>query len=252
MDRLLKTITENFDLSNVLEFTVEAGRPDSITEEKLAVIRKYPVTRISINPQTLQQKTLDLVGRNHTVAQTKDAFYLARKLGFDNINMDLIIGLPGEGKEEVAHTLQEVENLHPDSLTIHSLALKRATRLNLFKDKYEEMSFENSQEIMEMTQQCARNMGMGPYYLYRQKNIAGNFENVGYAEVDKAGIYNILIMEEKQTILAAGAGASTKFVFEHGTRIERVENVKDVNNYILRIDEMLERKRVGIEKYLNG
>lgn len=103
-----------------------------------------------------------------------------------------------------------------------------------------------------MTQQCARNMGMGPYYLYRQKNIAGNFENVGYAEVDKAGIYNILIMEEKQTILAAGAGASTKFVFEHGTRIERVENVKDVNNYILRIDEMLERKRVGIQKYLNG
>lgn len=114
------------------------------------------------------------------------------------------------------------------------------------------MSFENSKEIMEMTQQCAENMGMGPYYLYRQKNIAGNFENVGYAEVDKAGIYNILIMEEKQTILAAGAGASTKFVFEHGTRIERVENVKDVNNYILRIDEMLERKRVGIQKYLNG
>ena len=177
---------------------------------------------------------------------------MARELEFDNINMDLIIGLPGEGKEEVAHTLQEVEKLHPDSLTIHSLALKRATRLNLFKDKYEEMSFENSKEIMEMTQQCAENMGMGPYYLYRQKNIAGNFENVGYAEVDKAGIYNILIMEEKQTILAAGAGASTKFVFEHGTRIERVENVKDVNNYILRIDEMLERKRVGIQKYLNG
>ena len=177
---------------------------------------------------------------------------MARELEFDNINMDLIIGLPGEGKEEVAHTLREVEKLLPDSLTIHSLALKRATRLNLFKDKYEEMSFENSKEIMEMTQQCAENMGMGPYYLYRQKNIAGNFENVGYAEVDKAGIYNILIMEEKQTILAAGAGASTKFVFEHGTRIERVESVKDVNNYILRIDEMLERKRVGIQKYLNG
>ena len=250
--RLLSHIQTTFDFTWVKEYTVEAGRPDSITREKLQVMKEFPVTRISVNPQTMNQKTLDVIGRKHTVEDTVNIFHMARELGFDNINMDLIIGLPGEGKEEVAHTLQKVENLHPDSLTIHSLALKRATRLNLFKDKYEEMSFENSQEIMEMTQQCARNMGMGPYYLYRQKNIAGNFENVGYAEVDKAGIYNILIMEEKQTILAAGAGASTKFVFEHGTRIERVENVKDVNNYILRIDEMLERKRVGIEKYLNG
>ena len=164
--------------------------------------------------------------------------------------MDLIIGLPGEGKEEVAHTLQEVEKLHPDSLTIHSLALKRATRLNLFKDKYEEMSFENSKEIMEMTQQCAGNMGMGPYYLYRQKNIAGNFENVGYAEVDKAGIYNILIMEEKQTILAAGAGASTKILLKDPIRTDsgkeinlvRCENVKNIMEYIDRVDEMIERK----------
>ena len=252
LDRLLTCIDRHFVREGLLEFTVEAGRPDSITREKLQVMKEFPVTRISVNPQTMNQKTLDVIGRKHTVEDTVNIFHMARELGFDNINMDLIIGLPGEGKEEVAHTLQEVEKLHPDSLTIHSLALKRATRLNLFKDKYEEMSFENSKEIMEMTQQCAGNMGMGPYYLYRQKNIAGNFENVGYAEVDKAGIYNILIMEEKQTILAAGAGASTKFVFEHGTRIERVENVKDVNNYILRIDEMLERKRVGIQKYLNG
>ena len=252
LERLMSWIDEKFSREYLLEYTVEAGRPDSITEEKLKVIKNHDITRISINPQSMQQKTLDVIGRKHTVEDTVNIFHMARELEFDNINMDLIIGLPGEGKEEVAHTLQEVEKLHPDSLTIHSLALKRATRLNLFKDKYEEMSFENSKEIMEMTQQCAGNMGMGPYYLYRQKNIAGNFENVGYAEVDKAGIYNILIMEEKQTILAAGAGASTKFVFEHGTRIERVENVKDVNNYILRIDEMLERKRVGIQKYLNG
>jgi len=252
LERLLTCIDRHFVREGLLEFTVEAGRPDSITREKLQVMKEFPVTRISVNPQTMNQKTLDVIGRKHTVEDTVNIFHMARELEFDNINMDLIIGLPGEGKEEVAHTLQEVEKLHPDSLTIHSLALKRATRLNLFKDKYEEMSFENSKEIMEMTQQCAGNMGMGPYYLYRQKNIAGNFENVGYAEVDKAGIYNILIMEEKQTILAAGAGASTKFVFEHGTRIERVENVKDVNNYILRIDEMLERKRVGIQKYLNG
>lgn len=250
LHRLLSHIGDTFDFTYVKEYTVEAGRPDSITREKLEVLRQFPVDRISVNPQTMNQKTLDLIGRKHTVEDTKQIFHMAREMGFSNINMDLIIGLPGEGKDEVAHTLEEIEKLHPDSLTVHSLALKRATRLNLFRDKYEEMSFENSQEIMEMTQKCARHMGMGPYYLYRQKNIAGNFENVGYAEVDKAGIYNILIMEEKQTILAAGAGASTKFVFEHGTRIERVENVKDVNNYIQRIDEMLERKRAGIDAYL--
>lgn len=250
LHRLLSHIRDTFDFAHVKEYTVEAGRPDSITREKLEVLRQFPVDRISVNPQTMNQKTLDLIGRKHTVEDTRRIFRMAREMGFSNINMDLIIGLPGEGKDEVAHTLEEIESLHPDSLTVHSLALKRATRLNLFRDQYEEMSFENSQEIMEMTQTCARNMGMGPYYLYRQKNIAGNFENVGYAEVDKAGIYNILIMEEKQTILAAGAGASTKFVFEHGTRIERVENVKDVNHYIQRIDEMLERKRAGIAAYL--
>ena len=248
--RLLGHIRDTFDFSQMKEYTVEAGRPDSITLEKLQVIREFPVTRISVNPQTMNQKTLDIIGRKHKVEDTVEIFQLARELGFDNINMDLIIGLPGEGKEEVEHTLREIRKLHPDSLTIHSLALKRATRLNLFKDQYTEMSFENSQEIMEMTQECARDMGLNPYYLYRQKNIAGNFENVGYAEVDKEGIYNILIMEEKQTILAAGAGASTKFVFQHGERIERVENVKDVKQYIEGLDEMLERKRAGIAAYL--
>ena len=184
--------------------------------------------------------------------ETEAAYVLARELGFDNINMDLIVGLPGEGKQEVAHTLEEMKRLRPDSLTIHSLALKRATRLNLFKDQYAEISFENSQEIMEMTQRCAAELGMGPYYLYRQKNMAGNFENVGYSTEGKAGLYNVLIMEEKQSIMAAGPGASTKFVFENGTRIERAENVKDLKQYIERIDEMLERKQAGIEKYLGS
>ena len=137
-------------------------------------------------------------------------FHMARELEFDNINMDLIVGLPGEGKEKSQYTLQEIKRWHPDSMTIHSLALKRATRLNLFKDKYEEMSFENSKEIMEMTQQSAEKWEWVPYYLYRQKNMKGNFENVGYAEVDKAGIYNILIMEENRPF-SHGSGASTKF-----------------------------------------
>ena len=250
LDRLLSHIGRTFHYDELKEFTVEAGRPDSITKEKLEVIRRYPVSRISVNPQTMNQETLDIIGRKHTVEEVKNTFHLVREAGFDNINMDLIIGLPGEDETKVAHTLTRIKELEPDSLTVHSLSLKRATRLNLFKERYEEISFENSQGIMDMAAGCAAAMDMKPYYLYRQKNIAGNFENLGYAKVDKAGIYNILIMEEKQSILAAGAGAATKFVFAKGQRIERVENVKDVTNYIARIDEMIERKRIGIEKWL--
>ena len=252
LKRLLDTVTECFDLSGVLEFTVEAGRPDSITEEKLSVIREYPVSRISVNPQTMQQKTLDLVGRRHTVEQTVQAFELARKKGFDNINMDLIAGLPGETIGDMEDTLRQVEALHPDSLTVHALAIKRAARFGQegrTADLHAEIS-----GMVESAYAGARRMGLVPYYLYRQKNIAGNFENVGYAELDKAGIYNILIMEEKQTILAAGAGASTKILLRDPIRKEggkeanlvRAENVKNINDYIARIDEMIERK----EKWL--
>ncbi len=247
MDRLLTAIEGKFDLTHVQEFTVEAGRPDSVDEEKLQAIKKHAVTRISVNPQTMKEETLKIIGRHHTVQQTVDAFHLARKVGFDNINMDLIIGLPGETKEDVAHTLEELGKLDPDSITVHSLAIKRAARLNLFKDTYEEMGLENSGEIMDLTYAACKEAGLLPYYLYRQKNMAGNFENVGYAKPDKAGIYNILIMEEKQSIIAAGAGASTKMVYPDG-RIERVENVKDVGQYIERIDEMIQRKKDFFEK----
>ena len=247
LECLLSEVEKCFDISHIKEYTVEAGRPDSITWEKLAVIRKHPVTRISINPQTMNQKTLDIIGRRHTVEDIRKAFADARELGFDNINMDLIVGLPGEGIEEVEHTMQEVLSLDPDSITVHSLAIKRAARLNLFKDEYKEMTFTNNQRIMEMTEQYAAKAGMFPYYLYRQKNMKGNFENVGYAKPEKEGIYNILIMEEKQSILALGAGASTKFVMND--RIERAENVKDIKNYIERIDEMIERKKQGYCDY---
>ena len=240
MERLLAKLEECFDIRGVREFTVEAGRPDSISREKLQVLRAHPVSRISINPQTMNDETLELIGRQHTVQQTREAFMLAREMGFDNINMDLIVGLPGEKYEQVEHTMKEVTALAPDSITVHSLALKRATRLNLFKEKYQEMSFVNNQEIMNMTARYAAEIGQFPYYLYRQKNMAGNFENVGYARAGAEGIYNILIMEEKQSILALGAGASTKIV--QGERIERIENVKDIRSYIERIDEMIERK----------
>ncbi len=252
LDRLIGKVKEAFDFSYMREFTVEAGRPDSITEAKLQVLKKHGVTRISINPQTMKQETLDIIGRKHTVSQVREAFSLARELGFDNINMDFIVGLPNENIEDVRYTMEETLKLNPDSITVHSLAIKRAARLNMFKDEYKELSIENSQEIMKLTADYATMMDMEPYYLYRQKNIAGNLENVGYARKGKAGIYNILIMEEKQTIVALGAGSVTKYVFPDGERIERVDNVKNVDQYIDRIDEMIERKVKFFDRVLKS
>lgn len=248
LDRLIRKIRCSFDLSHCLEFTVEAGRPDSITREKLETLKKWDITRISINPQTMKDETLKIIGRRHTVAQTVESFQLARELGFDDINMDLIMGLPEESLEDVRDTLEQVKALKPDNLTVHSLALKRAARLNMFKEDYKDYKMVNTTEHMNLTAEYAKEMGLEPYYLYRQKSMAGNLENVGYASPGKAGIYNILIMEEKQTIVACGAGASTKRVWNEpnpdGThRIERCENVKDVAQYIERIDEMIERKQ---------
>ena len=242
LDRLLVRIRTKFDRLHVQEFIGEAGRPDSITEEKLKVLLEHGIDRISINPQTMKDETLRIIGRHHTVEQTKEAYALARRMGFSHINMDLIVGLPGEGYEDVEHTMQEIAVLAPDSVTIHSLAIKRAARLNLFREKYEEMGLHNNMQIMDMTAGYCAQMGLFPYYLYRQKNMAGNFENVGYAKADRAGIYNILMMEEKQDIVACGAGTISKRVYPDG-RIERCENVKEVAQYMERIHEMTERKR---------
>ena len=241
LDMLLGEVTKRFDLSAVREWTVEAGRPDSVTREKLQVLRQYPVSRISVNPQTMHQKTLDLIGRKHTVEDVIHTYDLAREMGFDNINMDLILGLPGEDKKDVEETMQEIVKLDPDNVTIHSLAIKRAARLNLFKDAYADYRMENSDELMNLCGQYLKTIGQKPYYLYRQKNMAGNQENVGYAREGKEGVYNILIMEEVQTILALGAGATTKRVQKD--LITRAENVKDVRTYIANIDEMIERKK---------
>lgn len=243
LDRLLSMIEERFDFSHLLEFTVEAGRPDSITREKLLAIKAHPaVDRISVNPQTMKEETLKVIGRHHSVAQTIESFQLAREVGFSNINMDLILGLPGETLDDVKRTMERIQQLHPDNLTVHSLALKRAAKLNICRDEYKDFKIEITPEHGHVTEAGARAMGMVPYYLYRQKNMAGNFENVGYGLPGKEGIYNILIMEEKQTILALGAGSISKRVFPDG-RIERCENVKDVAQYMERIDEMIERKR---------
>lgn len=270
LERLLGALKEKFDFSNVQEFTVEAGRADSITREKLQVLKRFGVDRISINPQTMKESTLKLIGRHHTISQVKEAFGLARELGFENINMDLILGLPEETLEDVRATMEGVEELAPDSLTVHSLAVKRGSALNrkrveaaLEREKRsrlqtqtEETARENSLSsdaedsgdftelmaaAMEVVDQTARKMGMSPYYLYRQKNMAGNLENVGYSRDDKYGIYNILIMEERQSIAAIGAGTVSKIVHPDG-RIERCDTVKDVELYMQRIEEMIERK----------
>ena len=242
---LISYLKDRIDLVNTREFTVEAGRADSITEEKLIVLKEMGVTRISVNPQTFRQETLDLIGRRHTVEQVYDAYRLARDVGFDNINMDLIVGLPGETYEDVYETMMKVKELDPDSVTVHSLAIKRASRLNQWIEDHGISMIKNNDDIMNMTGEVTGSMGLNPYYLYRQKNMSGNFENVGYAREGKEGIYNILIMEEKQSIVALGAGTVTKRVFHEGDnyRMERCDNVKDVGLYIDKIDEMIERKR---------
>ena len=243
LDRLLCNLKTLFDFSTVQEFTVEAGRADSITREKLEVLRRHGVGRISVNPQTMKQETLDIIGRGATVAQVLEAYRLAREVGFDNINMDLILGLPGETEDDVQRTIDQVISLAPDSLTVHSLAIKRASRLNQWIQEHGIETLRNTDETMAIAEAGARALDMHPYYLYRQKNMSGNFENVGYAREGKFGLYNILIMEEVQTIVALGAGAITKRVYPDG-RIERCENVKEVAQYIERIGEMIERKRV--------
>lgn len=242
LDEILTKVEELFPVEQAVEFTVESGRPDSITREKLQVLRNHGISRISINPQTMKQATLDLIGRRHTVEDVKEKFLLARELGFDNINMDLIVGLPEETIDDVRQTMEEIKALRPDSVTVHSLAIKRAARLNIYKERYGNLKIVNTQEMIDLTAQYAEEMGLKPYYLYRQKNMAGNFENVGYAVPGKECLYNILIMEEKQTIAACGAGTTTKVYFPAENRIERAENVKEVEQYIDRIDEMIGRK----------
>ena len=242
LDRLIIKIKSVFNFESVKEFTVEAGRADSITYDKLMVLKKHDVSRISINPQTMKDDTLKIIGRRHSVEDVIKAFKIAREIGFDNINMDIILGLPGEMEEDVQYTVDEIKELLPDSLTVHSLAIKRASRLHSWITENGIATLNNTDKTMEIAAKAAEDMELKPYYLYRQKNMSGNFENVGYAKEGKEGIYNILIMEEKQTIVALGAGSITKVVLPDG-RIERCDNVKDVALYIEKIDEMIERKK---------
>lgn len=229
------------------ELTVEAGRPDSIDADKLRVIRSAGASRISINPQSMNDKTLLAIGRSHSAQAIFEAFDLARAHGFDNINADIISALPGEDLSDFNRTLNEIAKLDPESLTVHTLAIKRASALKL--GGYQQVGADTAQEMVEHACEFALNQGYTPYYLYRQKYMAGNLENVGYCKESKACIYNIDVMEETTSNLAFGAGAISKWVFDGRRRIERAANLKNIELYIARIDEMIEKKR---ELYLGG
>lgn len=232
MDMLYEQMYESFpNVENVREVTVEAGRPDTITPEKLEVLNKWNIDRISINPQSYHQETLKAIGRHHTVEETIEKYHLARKMGMNNINMDLIIGLPGEGLEIFQHTLAETEKLMPESLTVHTLSFKRASEMTQNKRKYKVAGREEITAMMHEAEEWTKKHNYVPYYLYRQKNILGNLENVGYAMPTQESLYNIVIMEEVQSIIGLGCGASSKFVHPKTGAITYFANPKDPKSY---------------------
>jgi len=249
---LLKHVRDTFDLSKVKEYTVEAGRPDTITEAKLDLMKAFGVGRISINTQSINDGTLVQIGREHTAAEFIESYELARKKGFEHINIDLILGLPGECEKDVENTFKAVTALEPDEITVHTLAIKRASRL---KGELADTSLSGAQQMesfLGISKEYMDNHGFKPYYMYRQKNSLGNFENAGYRKAGFGCLYNVQIMEESCTIAAVGAGAISKFVNNKTGRIERAFNVRDVDEYIERIDEMLGRKKVARKKVNGG
>lgn len=240
LDRLLQHMEKRF--GRLDELTVEAGRPDTLDREKLSMLRSHPVTRISINPQTMNDETLHVIGRAHTAQQTVDCYELARSLGFDDINMDVIAALPGEDYSMFAHTLDCIRALAPDSLTVHTLAIKRSSRLH--EQKYQQSEADVAR-MVELGRQTAHQMGMKAYYLYRQKYMAQNLENVGYARPGSICRYNIDNMEETTSVLALGAGGISKCVMRQEEKILRAPNIANIEQYIARVDEMVQRKRAA-------
>ena len=256
-ERLLTIIDKYVDRTNCVEYTVEAGRPDTITREKLLIMKRHGVSRISINPQSFNQKTLDLIGRKHTVKDVVEKFKLARELGFDNINMDIILGLPNEHLFYVLKTLNGIRKLKPDSFTVHSLALKRAARLNFELESWTKNYYlagvgkrarnarpEGKREIDKMfrwSERLAEHLKLKPYYLYRQKNIAGNLENVGYAKEGKECVYNIMMMSERHSVYGFGTATTKEVFYENdGKRIESEEGYKSVIDYCERVGLYIE------------
>lgn len=248
---LISCINENFDMSRIKEFTLEAGRPDTITRQKLEIAKSGGVDRVSINPQTTNDETLARIGRKHDVEMFKNAYMLARACGFKVINTDLIAGLPGEDAETFKKSIDDLVSLEPENITVHSMCIKRAAALRFSGIGLCEADIMN--EMLSYAQNTLIKNGYSPYYMYRQKNISGNLENVGYAKPGTMSFYNVNIMEEAQTIIALGGGGTSKLVM--GDRIERIFNFKDPAEYIRRFDEIIERKNkafAALGEYFEG
>ena len=246
LDSLLHKLASSFDLSRVKEFTVEAGRPDTITEDKLSALCHNGVSRISINPQSMSDEVLNAIGRRHTAEEVYEAMDLSRRAGFRLINMDLIAGLPGDTTEHFIKSLKAVLSLEPENITVHTLSLKKGTRLTL--ENTELPGAETVGSMLDEASSRLRRSGYVPYYLYRQKFMSGGFENVGWCRPEKESLYNILIMEELATILALGGGGVTKLVKLATGRIERIFNPKYPYEYIDNIDRIIENKS-GITRF---
>lgn len=245
LDELLQKTVKLFDISGIREFTVEAGRPDTITRRKLKVLKEYGVDRISINPQTMKESTLEIIGRRHTVEDVCRAFDAAHEVGFDVINADLITGLPEETFGDFCMSLEKVLSLGATNITLHTLAVKRASRLKEMDENFNYRREELGEKMLDYAHSILRDNSFRPYYLYRQKHTSGNTENTGFCLNDRISTYNIRIMEEAQSILALGAGGISKIYYPDENRLERVANVSNYDIYIQRIEEMIERKKKG-------
>lgn len=240
---LIDTIKRELLIDTETEFTVEAGRPDVIDDSLLAMLSSNGITRLCINPQTMNDETLKKIGRRHSASDVLKAFELARKYGFKNINSDIIAGLPGENEEMFLHTLEELGRLSPEEVTVHSMYLKRASQLSK-GGAWEESAC--ASDMVESSHRFLEKSGYAPYYLYKQRNAVGNLENTGYSKPGFESCYNACIMEEENTVIACGAGASSKIA---GEGLKRIYNTKDVLLYIKNIDEMVKSKADEIKKY---
>lgn len=240
---LFSVIDENLYGEFVKEYTVEAGRPDTITRKKLETIKEFDIDRISINPQSMNDETLKTVGRNHSSEDIRNAFKMANEVGIKHINADLIAGLPKEDINDFKYSVEEVKKLKPTSITVHSLAIKRASRLVDIDKDFHYKQADTVREMLDFVQSDLINSGYNPYYLYRQKHMAGALENIGYCKKNSEGLYNARIMEEHQSIIAIGAGGMSKRYYYNENRHERIANVSNYKIYIDKIEEMLDRKR---------
>ena len=241
LDRVLTTIEENFDLSECTEYTVEAGRPDTITTEKLQVLKKHRVGRISINPQTFTDSVLEAIGRRHSAALTVEKYNSAREIGFDCINMDLIAGLPTDTYESFKSSVDKAIALGAENITVHTLALKRSSTI-VTENESETLTERDVSKMLDYAKNALTQGGYHPYYMYRQSKALGNFENVGWCKDGKECKYNVLMMEEYQHILSVGAGSVTKLLSPGIEKIERIFNYKFPFEYISRFHELLEKK----------